>query len=150
MKNTQLGGIDNTTRFYLIWRFTYGNAKVLFDDASKLSRAIGFDIEANWDSAGIVKKNKQFISIKGPVERRNDETFQRRIAKHFPDILQETLFDDEIIKSKYPGIKHLEKLGEYSDENILVFGTHFATPSAGYVRRKDDHFIYEVKHPDMP
>ena len=41
-----------------------------------------------------------------------------------------------------------EKLGEYADNNILVFGTHFATPSAGYVKRKDDHFIYEVKYPD--
>ena len=41
-----------------------------------------------------------------------------------------------------------EKLGEYADNNILVFGTHFATPSAGYVKRKDDHFIYEVKFPD--
>lgn len=104
LKNTQLGGIDNTTRFYLIWRFTYGNAKVLFDDASKLSRAIGFDIEANWDNAGIVKKDKQFISIKSPVDRRNDEGFQRRIAKHFPDILQESLFDDEIIKTEAPSM----------------------------------------------
>jgi putative DNA methylase len=104
LKNTQLGGIDNTTRFYLIWRFTYGNTKVLFDDASKLSRAIGFDLEANWDSAGLVKKDKQFISIKGPVERRNDETFQGRIAKHFPDILQETLFDDEIITTEAPSM----------------------------------------------
>lgn len=40
------------------------------------------------------------------------------------------------------------KLSEYADENILVFGTHFATPSAGYVKRQKDHFVYEVKHPD--
>ena len=104
LKNTQLGGIDNTTRFYLIWRFTYGNSKVLFDDASKLSRAIGFDIEGNWDSAGIVKKDKQFIFIKGPVDRRNDDTFQRRIAKHFPDITQETLFDGDIIDTEAPSM----------------------------------------------
>lgn len=104
LKNTQLGGIDNTTRFYLIWRFTYGNAKVLFDDASKLSRAIGFDLEGNWDSAGIVKKDKQFITIKSPVDRRNDERFKRRIAKHFPDIVQETLFDDEIITTEAPSM----------------------------------------------
>jgi len=104
LKNTQLGGIDNTTRFYLIWRFTYGNAKVMFDDASKLSRAIGFDLEANWDSAGIVKKDKQFITIKSPVDRRNDERFKHRIAKHFPDIVQETLFDDEIITTEAPSM----------------------------------------------
>jgi adenine-specific DNA methylase len=98
LKSPQLGGIDNNTRFYLIWRFTYGNAKVIFDDASKLARAIGFDIEANWDSAGIVNKQKEWISIKSPVDRRNDERFQRRIAKHFPAISQETIFDDDIIE----------------------------------------------------
>jgi putative DNA methylase len=104
LKNTQLGGIDNTTRFYLIWRFTYGNAKVMFDDASKLSRAIGFDLEANWDSAGLVTKDKQFISIKGPVERRNDDTFHKRIVKHFPNIAQETLFEDELFPLEPPSM----------------------------------------------
>ena len=36
------------------------------------------------------------------------------------------------------------KLGEYADQNILVFGTHFATPSAGKVVRHEDHFRFEV------
>ena len=40
-----------------------------------------------------------------------------------------------------------KKLLEYANEEILVFGTHFATPSAGFVRKKDDHFIFEVQHP---
>tara|TARA_B100001179_G_C18601630_1_gene410727 strand:+ start:3333 stop:4214 length:882 start_codon:yes stop_codon:yes gene_type:complete len=40
------------------------------------------------------------------------------------------------------------KLEEYANENILVFGTHFATPAAGYVKHKKNHFVYEVKHPD--
>ena len=39
------------------------------------------------------------------------------------------------------------KLLNYADEKTLVFGTHFASPSAGYVVKKDDHFIFEVKHP---
>jgi len=40
-----------------------------------------------------------------------------------------------------------KKLLEYANEEILVFGTHFASPSAGFVRKKDDHFIFEVQHP---
>ena len=39
------------------------------------------------------------------------------------------------------------KLLNYADEKTLVFGTHFASPSAGYVVKKDYHFIFEVKHP---
>ena len=36
------------------------------------------------------------------------------------------------------------KLQEYSEEDILVFGTHFASPSAGKVIKKGDHFIFKV------
>ena len=39
------------------------------------------------------------------------------------------------------------KLLEYADEEILVFGTHFASPSAGFVRSQGDLFIFEVQHP---
>lgn len=37
-----------------------------------------------------------------------------------------------------------EKLGEYADGGLLVFGTHFATPSAGIVVRYVDHFRFRV------
>ena len=36
------------------------------------------------------------------------------------------------------------KLGEYADGELLVFGTHFATPSAGRVKRVKDHFNFTV------
>ncbi|MBT4160057.1 MAG: MBL fold metallo-hydrolase [Gammaproteobacteria bacterium] len=36
------------------------------------------------------------------------------------------------------------QLGRFADEKILVFGTHFATPSAGTVVRKGKHFQFEV------
>ena len=39
------------------------------------------------------------------------------------------------------------KLSDYANEKTLVFGTHFASPSAGYVIKKDDHFVFEVQHP---
>jgi len=38
-----------------------------------------------------------------------------------------------------------KKLKEYSEEDILVFGTHFASPSAGKVIKKGDHFEFDVK-----
>ncbi len=38
----------------------------------------------------------------------------------------------------------VENLGKYADEDLLVFGTHFATPSAGRVRRKGKYFQFEV------
>lgn len=39
----------------------------------------------------------------------------------------------------------VEQLGTYADEGLLVFGTHFASPSAGRVVRKGKHFQFEVQ-----
>lgn len=36
------------------------------------------------------------------------------------------------------------QLEKYADEGLLVFGTHFASPSAGYVVKKGKHFQFEV------
>ena len=38
----------------------------------------------------------------------------------------------------------VDSLGKFADEELLVFGTHFATPSAGKVVRKGKHFQFEV------
>ena len=38
----------------------------------------------------------------------------------------------------------VESLAKFADEGLLVFGTHFATPSAGKVIRKGKHFQFEV------
>ena len=37
-----------------------------------------------------------------------------------------------------------QMLAQFADEGCLVFGTHFATPSAGHVVRKDGSFRFEV------
>jgi hypothetical protein len=38
----------------------------------------------------------------------------------------------------------VDSLGKFADEGLLVFGTHFATPSAGKVVRKGKYFQFEV------
>ena len=42
--------------------------------------------------------------MKDPLERRTDESFQRRIVKHFPEISQESLFQDEVVTGKAPAM----------------------------------------------
>jgi len=91
LKSPQLGGVDQLTRFYLIWRWTYNSAKVHFDDARKLSAAIGVNIEQHWIPGGMIIKDKEWIEVKGPVERRKDMLFIKRMQKHFPVIAQESL-----------------------------------------------------------
>lgn len=68
LKSPELGGIDEETRFYLLWRWTYNGAKVHFDDARKLAQAIGVEITEQWGN-GFVKKDKEFVSVLDAKDR---------------------------------------------------------------------------------
>jgi len=67
-KSPDLAGIDEETRFYLLWRWTYNSAKVHFDDARKLSQAVGIEITQYWGN-GFIKKEKEFVSVLDAKER---------------------------------------------------------------------------------
>lgn len=78
LKRADLGGVDAETRFYLLWRWTFNNAKVHFDDAIKLSRPMGVELTELWDGGGFVKKEKEFIRVLDPKERAKDPAFLRK------------------------------------------------------------------------
>jgi len=60
------------TRFYVLWRWTYGEAKVHFDDARKLAQSTGIDLDRAWNR-GFIRKEKEFIRVLGPHERKLEE-----------------------------------------------------------------------------
>ncbi len=66
------GELSTMTRFYLFWRWTYGEAKVHFDEARKLAQSSGIDLEREWNR-GFIKKDKEFIIVLGPQDRRLDD-----------------------------------------------------------------------------
>ncbi len=72
LHNGIAGELSPLTRFYLLWRWTYGEAKVHFDDARKLAQSTGVDLGREWDK-GFIKKEKEFIKVLGPQERTLDE-----------------------------------------------------------------------------
>jgi adenine-specific DNA methylase len=78
LKRADLGGVDAETRFYLLWRWTFGNAKVHFDDAIKLSRPMGVELTELWNSGSFVKKEKEFIRVLDPKERAKDSAFMKK------------------------------------------------------------------------
>jgi len=78
LKRADLGGVDAETRFYLLWRWTFGNAKVHFDDAIKLSRPMGVELTQLWDGGSLVKKEKEFIRVLAPQERAKDPAFLKK------------------------------------------------------------------------
>ncbi|WP_048151385.1 DUF1156 domain-containing protein [Palaeococcus ferrophilus] len=60
------------TKFYVLWRWTYGEAKVAFDEARKLATSVGLDLEKEWNR-GFIVKEKEFIRVLGPQDRKLKE-----------------------------------------------------------------------------
>ncbi|PMP69074.1 MAG: DNA methylase, partial [Thermodesulfobacterium geofontis] len=74
-------------RFYILWRWTYGEAKVHFDEARKLAQSTGVNLEKEWNK-GFIKKEKEFIRVLGPHERKLEEL---KDARDMIDVLHKIL-----------------------------------------------------------
>ncbi len=79
--------ISQMTRFYILWRWAYGEAKVPFDDALKMAQSVGIDIEHEWDK-GFIVKEKEIIRVLGPDERNQNKIEE---SHELIDILHITL-----------------------------------------------------------
>jgi len=89
LQNGIAGELSPLTRFYLLWRWTFGEAKVEFDEARKLAQSIGVDLEREWNK-GFIKKEKNYIKVLGPQERRIEEIESLR-EKDLIDLLHHVL-----------------------------------------------------------
>lgn len=74
----QLGTVDNPTRFYLLWRWTYNHARVHFDDARKLAATTGVELTEHWSPGGLVAKEGEYVRVRPPWERTRDIRFATR------------------------------------------------------------------------
>jgi adenine-specific DNA methylase/REP element-mobilizing transposase RayT len=70
LHNGFAGEISDLTRFYVLYRWDFGEAKVLFDEARKLATSCGIDLASEWNKNGFIKKEKEFIRVLGPHERK--------------------------------------------------------------------------------
>ncbi|MDY6865121.1 MAG: DUF1156 domain-containing protein [Halobacteriota archaeon] len=73
LHNGFAGEITDLTRFYILYRWNYGAVKVQFDETHKLAQSCGIDLANEWNRQGFIKKEKEFIRVLGPQERRLDE-----------------------------------------------------------------------------
>jgi adenine-specific DNA methylase len=64
-------------RFYILYRWIFGEAQTPFDEVLKLSQSVGIDLEAEW-SRGFIRKEKEFIRVLGPQNRKMDELEEPR------------------------------------------------------------------------
>ncbi|MCP5102508.1 MAG: hypothetical protein GY950_03975 [bacterium] len=65
--------ISDLTRYYILFRWNYGSVKLHFDEARKLAQSCNIDLSYQWSRGGFIKKEKEFIRILGPQDRKPDE-----------------------------------------------------------------------------
>jgi len=66
LHTTHTAAIDPASRFYVVWQWSYGGAKVPADESFKLSQALGMHTEEMWDRTGVLEKageNVQAVPI---------------------------------------------------------------------------------------
>ncbi len=73
LHNGFAGEISDLTRFYVLYRWDFGEAKVQFDEARKLAQSCSIDLSKEWSRQGFIKKDKEFISVLGPQDRKIDD-----------------------------------------------------------------------------
>jgi len=69
LHGAKTGQIDAETRFYVLWKWSYGDAKVPADEAFKLAQAFGIGTEQMWDRTGVLIKQGENIQAL-PIEKR--------------------------------------------------------------------------------
>jgi len=68
-----VGNVSDFTRFYVLWRRSYGEVKVHFDEARKLAQSCHIDLTQIWGKKGCVRKTKEFIQLLGPQQRKPED-----------------------------------------------------------------------------
>lgn len=68
LHNGIAGELSPLTKFYILWRWTYQEKKVHFDDARKIAQSTDLDITQQWNK-GFIRKDKEFIKVLGPQDR---------------------------------------------------------------------------------
>ena len=65
--------VSPMARFYVLWRWNYGEALVPFDEANKLAHSCGLDLSLQFGKNGFIKKEKEFARLLGPQGRKLDD-----------------------------------------------------------------------------
>jgi len=69
LKTAQTGNIDPESRFYVVWKWSYGETKVPADESFKLSQALGMPTEMMWDRTGVLEKSGENVQAM-PIAKR--------------------------------------------------------------------------------
>jgi len=73
LQNGFSGEVSELTKFYVIYRFSYGEAKLEFDEANKLARSVGIDLSQEFNKNGFINKDKEFVRVLSATSRKLED-----------------------------------------------------------------------------
>jgi len=76
-----LGLVDPPTRFYVLWRWAYGGAELEFDEANKLSKSLGAEIDELAEKYRLVKRTGEKVTLPDFWTRLRDDATSRPIHR---------------------------------------------------------------------
>ena len=68
----QMGTVDAPTRFYVMYRWSHGGEKLLFDDARRLAQALGAEV-SELIHYGVLKQSGDSVAMPSASERKKQE-----------------------------------------------------------------------------
>jgi adenine-specific DNA methylase len=69
LKTTHTANIDSESRFCVVWKWSYGDAKVPADESFKLAQALGMNTEVMWDRTGVLEKSGENVQAMSVAKR---------------------------------------------------------------------------------
>lgn len=105
--------LSSLTKFYVLWRWNFHEAKVKFDEAKKIANSIGISLEEEWND-GFIMKEREYVNVVGPQVRKIGELED---SHELIDILHYIL----LLWEKNENDRIIEKLSKFSKENEILY-----------------------------
>ncbi|MGQ9855085.1 MAG: hypothetical protein ACUVTG_16995, partial [Candidatus Oleimicrobiaceae bacterium] len=67
--------------FYVLWRWAYGGAGLEFDEANKLSKSLGSELDELSERFRLIRRRGEMVSLPDFLSRLQDETLARPIQR---------------------------------------------------------------------
>jgi putative DNA methylase len=123
LKTTHTGVIDPESRFYVVWKWSYADAKVPAGESFTLSQALGLDTESLWDKSGVLEKSGENVQSTPVAKRIKLKTLGEPAADGAPasliDVLHRMCAFRE--KSDTPGmVEFLGRSGHANNHSLWL------------------------------
>jgi adenine-specific DNA methylase len=80
-----LSRLDEPTRFYVLYRWAYGGDKLEFDEANKLAKSVGAELDALQERGRLIRRDGKTVTLPTFVERWQDKFWQAHWKRAWED-----------------------------------------------------------------